>query len=561
MLDGAMSGLMLVAVLGVVAFVVGMTTRRWVSEVIAFMAVGILVGPDVLGLVDESALEALGPVVSVSLGAIVFGLGQRLDLRRLRRIRRSLLPVAAAENLLVFVMVFIGVWVWLDQAAVAFLLAAVALSTSPTTVVAVMAAKRAQGAFSEHLLAVTAVNNVVSAVLFGVGLPLVLTGGASFGADEAAIAFGQLLVLSTVIGGVGGLVLRQWGHRAHRPGERLLFVLVVLVAVVAASRTAEAPVVISTLVAGAVLSNDTRDTGPLFDALRMLDEPIFLVFFVVAGVGVHFGELAATVGLVTVLALGRAGGKLGGGWLGARLSGAARRRGWGRLFGAGLMPFAGMAIGLAAFTVDQAQVAGLEELGGVVSAAVLGAVVVFELAGPITVGWALNRSGDAGRANGDGQPSERQHLVRHVLVPLSSVEMARRKAPQVVDLAASTTASLTGLVVAEPGHGDDESVLAPLRVVARLAAERGVDFQQVVRESEDVVDTIVDEARLVGADLVMMGAPLSSRDSARIDADGAGVRVVSGAGAVVDRVAARLAPEVRVMVIPTAFDERSQEEG
>lgn len=221
-----------------------------------------------------------------------------------------------------------------------------------------------------------------------------------------------------------------------------------------------------------------------------------------------------------------------------------------------MMPFAGMAIGLAAFTVDQAQLAGLDELASVVSAAVLGSVVVFELAGPITVGWALRRSGDAGRADGDMQPLERQHLVRHVLVPLSSVEMARRKAPQVVDLAASARSSLTGLVVAESGHGDDESVLAPLRVVARLAAERGVEFQEVVRESDDVVETVVDEARLVGADLVVMGAPLSTGAASR---SSTGLRAVSGTTGVVDRVSERLAPDVRVMVIPTAFDERTRD--
>ena len=87
---GPPTGLLLVAGLAAVAFVVGHATRRYVSEVIVFLAIGVVVGPTVLGLVDAETLTALDPVISLALGAIIFGIGQRLEWPRLQALRHHL---------------------------------------------------------------------------------------------------------------------------------------------------------------------------------------------------------------------------------------------------------------------------------------------------------------------------------------------------------------------------------------------------------------------------------------------------------------------------------------
>lgn len=531
----------LVALLGAVSFVVGHITRRYVSEVIVFLGIGLLVGPTVLDVIDARSLVALDPVISLALGAIVFGIGERLEIPRLRDLRHHLLPVAVLENVLVFGLCFLGLLAVGVSVSISYLLAAIAMSTSPTTLVAVIASKRARGGYTELMLAATAVNNVASALVYGLGLPVVLAqaGGAEVGLQ----AFAQLILVSAAIGGVGAYVLRRFMHTVHTAGERLLFVLVVLLAVVAASGQFDAPVVVSTLILGAVTANDQRDTSQVFDSLRTLDDPIFLVFFVVAGAGIHLDELAS-VGLVgAVYVITRIVGKVAAPWIGMQLSSTGRRSGWGPWLGAGLMPFAGMAIGLAAFTAERAAIAGLDELGGTVSAVVFGSVVVFELIGPITVGRALEATGEAGRDVVDEVGDAAPHIIRHILVPLSSPEMAGRKAPQIVDLAASTSAVITGLHVVPPGQSIDPMVGAPaLSVVGQLARARRVQFEPIVRQSADVVECIVDTAREAAVDLVVLGEPVP----ALMEQGGAGRRFVHD-------VARRMPAGVRVLVVPTVL--------
>ncbi|HEX2026452.1 MAG TPA: cation:proton antiporter [Nitriliruptorales bacterium] len=506
-----MTNLLLVAGLAAFAFVVGRATKRFLSEVIVFIAIGILIGPEGLRLVDEAALAALDPLLAVSLGAIVFLIGERLELPALRQVRHTLTPIAVLDSALTFLLclgVMIAVGLSFQSA---YLLAAIALSTSPTTLLAVIAERRAKGSLSDHLQAATALNNVTSAVLYGLGLPLVLAVEGSSGAGEGLVAFAQLVLASAVIGTLGAMVLRRGWASMGGAGEQLLFVLVVLLVAVATSRAVQAPVVLSTLVMGALTANDPRDLRPLFGMLRILEAPIYLVFFVIAGAGVHLEELASIGGFGVAFVLARGAGKLAGGWAGAHLTRSGRRAGWGAHMGLGLLPFAGMAIGLAAFTFEKAAEVGVDQLGGEVSAIVLGAVVVFELLGPFAVTRALDRTGESGRAaveqeaRAAAEDRLAPHRVRHILFPISSPEMARAKAGPVADLAVSAGATLTGLHAVPPGSHDPDVVDPALSVVRQLAAARGLSFEPIVREASSVVDAIVETAREAAVDLIVMG--------------------------------------------------------
>jgi hypothetical protein len=85
----------------------------------------------------------------------------------------------------------------------------------------------------------------------------------------------------------------------------------------------------------------------------------------------------------------RAVGKFGGAWAGARR--AQFPATVQRLLGFSLLAQAGLAVGLVLVTRQR-----YPELAPVVTTVVLGAVVVFEIAGPLSARFALDRSGESG---------------------------------------------------------------------------------------------------------------------------------------------------------------------
>jgi len=86
--------------------------------------------------------------------------------------------------------------------------------------------------------------------------------------------------------------------------------------------------------------------------------------------------------------LARAGGKLGGAWIGARRVESPRTVQ--RYLGLSILAQAGLAVGLVLVTRQR-----FPELAPLVSTVVLGAVAVFEVAGPLSARFALDRSGES----------------------------------------------------------------------------------------------------------------------------------------------------------------------
>ncbi len=392
------SELLVVGALGALAFAAGVVARRWlpISEVVVFIIVGLALGPRGADVITTHEVEMLQPVIALALGAMVFLIGQRLRLSSLAPLRHTLAPMAVVGNLLTFAVTFAALLLAGMDAPVAYLLAAIAPSTAPVTVRALVAESRAAGPFTEHLLAATALNNVTSAVLFGLGAPFAFaTLGTDAGILDAARSFGRLVGAATLVG-AGAAYLLRWASRVvDTAGQRFLLVWVTLILAVGMARYVGTSVVITTLIMGAVFVNTRADSVPLFEAVRTLEAPIFLVFFLVTGADVHVRQFLE-LGLVgSVYVLARSAGRAAGSWLGLAMTRDGRATGWGWRQGAAQLPYAGMAVGLASFTVETATSVGAPDVGTDVAAVILGAVVIFELATPVVLHRLLRSVGEA----------------------------------------------------------------------------------------------------------------------------------------------------------------------
>ncbi len=396
------SGLLVIALLGLFALAMSFVARRWlpISEVVAFLVIGVVVGPRVLGVIDRHAIHTLEPLTAVALGAMVFLIGERLRIHDLRRMRRTLLPISLVGSAVAFVACFFALLAAGISVPTAYLLAAIAPSTAPVTVQAIVSERRATGPFTDHVLAATALNTLVAGLLFGFGAPFVFAEVGHGSASRVALrSFVQLVIVAVAAGVAGGAALRVARKHVERWGDRILLVWVTLLLVVGTVVALNSSVVIATLVFGAVVANSRTRATELFDAVRVLEAPIFLVFFIVTGADVHMHEFI-TLGVAgTAYVAARALGRTAGSWLGVLVS-PARRWGWSYWVGTAQLPYAGMAVGLASYTVGRAASVGAPGVGTDVATLVLGTVFLFELFTPPLLERALGRVGEAHSAVG-----------------------------------------------------------------------------------------------------------------------------------------------------------------
>lgn len=142
------------------------------------------------------------------------------------------------------------------------------------------------------------------------------------------------------------------------------------------------PALLAAMSAGAVLVNLSRAPQRLRRALQGVEAPILLAFLTLAGVKLDIAVVpeVGLIGFVYIAA--RLVAKLMGSSIGASMT--AFPTSWKRNIGRALTPQAGVAIGLAIIAEQR-----LPHVAGTVTTVILGAVVVFEIIGPILVRRAL----------------------------------------------------------------------------------------------------------------------------------------------------------------------------
>jgi Kef-type K+ transport system membrane component KefB/nucleotide-binding universal stress UspA family protein len=507
--------LLIIALLGAAALLTSKLFKRFVPEIVVFLALGVLIGPEgPWDLINEQNIRSLELITQVGLGAIIFLIGDRLRLDQLKGSGRLLVPLNLAQLAASSTLVFLATrWAGADL-RVALLLALIAAETGVLTVTATMTEERAKGPYTDQLLSCVGITNVATAALFGVAFPFVLAAsGEAEGLLATAQVFAQVVVASTAIGLLGGWVLRTFAKAIESSGELLLFLLIVLTAIVGGAIAVDGSVVVAALIAGLYVANLAPWLADrFFAAVRTLQAPIYLVFFVVAGASIHLDELAS-VGLVgAAYVIARSVGKLAGATLGAVIGKGARAAPNGFATGIGLLPHAGMAIALVAFVVEQSP-----RLGPEVSAVVLGSIVLFELAGPLLIRGVLRRVDEAGKARSGGVTELLADLHTHtsfekVLVPVGNVEVILPRLGFLLDLVVTMGAELVAVHISRPGSGlseDEEPEI--LALVRELAEERNLPCTTVHRVSEQIASTLVDVAKHHDVDLVIMGQPVRAR--------------------------------------------------
>lgn len=366
-----------------------------IPEVTGYLVAGMLVGPSLLGWVSHENLQALHVFSEVGLGLILFSIGGVFEIGRMRRIGRRVVLLAIGESTCAAILVVAGTLAVGQPWPVALLLGAVAVETGAASTLMVVRENNAEGEFTEALTGVIGLNNLLALVAFSlVAAALELTtlsAGGGLHAGSVARAIFPLvwqLVGSSALGFLVGILLASWASHVVESGETLVLLVGCILLTVGIASALDLSSLVASLAVGATLANLSAQSRRLFVALSRTDPPLYVIFFVLAGADLDL-SLLPSLGLVgAAYVLCRAGGKLGGAWLAAR--GTASPEPMRQYLGLSILAQAGLAVGLVLVIRER-----FPDIAPVVTTVVLGAVAVFEIAGPLSARFALDRTGES----------------------------------------------------------------------------------------------------------------------------------------------------------------------
>ena len=472
--------------------------RRQLPELVAFLLVGAVLGPSGVELINESELASLRPITELALAVLMFIIGERVSVRALRAARWTL-TAGVVQFVISAVAVFFATRAAGADRAVALMLAALAGAGAPMTIAHIVSSAKAVGSYPTGIVGTHAVSDALATVTFAAVLPIAtLLVNEDTDVAAAVVDFVQLGIGGAVLGLAGGWLISRLGFQIETSGELLLFVLVHVMLGWSLAAWLDISLPLAALVAGATAASVSPEVFSirLFRTVKTIEQPLYLIFFALAGASIHLGQVGkvGVVGL-TYIAV-RVVAKIVGGLLGGVLGGL----GWRLSFrlGVNLTPQAGVAVGLAVLASESVAGSGAEA-----AAVVLGAVVLFELFGPLLVardlrGWASES------AESEARDPSKVELPENVLI---ASPVAIDVPEWVIDVAARWRSRLHVLM---PGEVEKAA-----RLQERCAA-KDVDFVFTSLRSESFTGSVVRERLSTRADLVVLFAPRPLGSTSRL---------------------------------------------
>jgi Kef-type K+ transport system membrane component KefB len=381
-------------------------------RVTGYLLAGMLFSPSALGLFHETLInDELSLITDIALSVIAFSIGGSLSLAKVKRLGKQILWITLAEASGAFLavavllsLVFFLLYGFQSAAPaylnvylpMALLIGALSAATAPAATLAIIHEYRAQGPLTSVLLGVVALDDALAIFFFA----FAVAGAKSLASQEpvtwlSALSLPLLAILmSLLIGGFSGLLLR-WLIRFVPRNKAMLGVMIGAVFLVGGlALSLKVSPLLTNMMLGFVVANFVDRHEDLFATVEGIEEPVFGMFFTLAGAHLDLRVIGAAGGIALLITLARFAGKLSGSYLGAVLTRAPLVVRKYLCFA--ILPQAGVAVGL---VLNAKDLFAFNGQSGLMVNAVLGAVIINELLSPFFVRYALLKATETNPAD------------------------------------------------------------------------------------------------------------------------------------------------------------------
>jgi Kef-type K+ transport system membrane component KefB len=359
-----------------------------------------------LDFLSKATVDSLDIITNVALGIIAYAIGSSLRLGSLRKLGRSIAWITPFQSLgtwliVTLVLAFLSPLVLVIPGAtffqfyfpMALIIGAIASATAPALTLAILHELRARGPLTTILLAVVALDDAIAVIAFAIAVGV----AQSLVSGVGGVSFYQMLTVpflhileSVGIGAAFGFALINIAKLVKTRKLVLVVVLGVVVTCIGVTNLLGVSLIMANMVVGFVVANWGRKDEP-FPVIENIEDVVFTMFFVLAGMHFDLGVMKTTGILAVSLFAVRFAGKYYGARIGAKIAHAPEAVK--KYLGFALLPQAGVAIGLA--LLAQSAFPDFPVLGDVLLNAVLASVIISEIVSPPLVKYGITKAGEA----------------------------------------------------------------------------------------------------------------------------------------------------------------------
>ncbi len=359
-------------------------------NVTGYLVGGLIIGPSFMKVISDTDLSNFSAINEIALATIAFSIGSEFHFKELKKVGSKIFIITFVQAFATIIAVFVTSYFLLHQSFnLSILLGAIAAATAPAATTMVIKQYKANGPLTKTILPVVAIDDAVCVMSFGLAMAVVKM---SMGKTQMGLLEMLSHPLIEIFGSIGlgiivGAVLVFLANKAKSQEEMLIMVLAFTIAGGGLANALHLSPILLCMAVGATITNLMQNSRRAFDSLNYFTPPVYLFFFTLAGAGLHLNVLTSLgmigIGYIVARALGKVVGAAAG----------AKAVGYPEVIvknlGLGLLPQAGVAIGLAMIVKQQ-----VPEIGNPLSTIILGGVFVYEIIGPVAAKLALERAGE-----------------------------------------------------------------------------------------------------------------------------------------------------------------------
>jgi len=366
-------------------------------QVVGYVLIGVLL--NLINIFNFNSVNEYTTLCNIALGFIGFGIGGQLRLSTIRKLSKVIFTVVAFESLGATLIVGGLVYLVTHNLPLALVLGALAAATAPAGTIEVLREYKAKGPLTTILVAVVAMDDAVSLIIFGFTLPLVKI----LLDPQQSLPWISYIVLPlkeigiSILAGAGVGWVTAWLIKKIRNETDVLILGVSTVFICSGlAGSFGLSLILTNMAMGvAIVNRAPFASRRAFQAMSGFTPPIYILFFVLVGARLDLLTLPQMGWVGVVYLFGRTLGKWGGAFIGARLSGAGPTVE--KYLGMGLFSQAGVAIGLALSFYNELLPLGgqAEQLGFQAISIITATTFVIQLFGPPFVKKAIISAGEA----------------------------------------------------------------------------------------------------------------------------------------------------------------------